>query len=171
MDIFLSLVQLLQQTNTVQSSDQLSKGIDKATPEFATSQQTSMPIPVSLADRLQWRENSSVCELPSMGHKLTKWPVVKPSLTNGFEDFPPYSASEERHSSGKTSHLRSYLKEYSWKRSPKLCSQHSSVFLKENVSAEMFDPRKGSEANGRPISGSSEMGESQSADGCAYKFA
>ncbi|XP_039122267.1 uncharacterized protein LOC120258875 isoform X2 [Dioscorea cayenensis subsp. rotundata] len=53
MDIFLSLVQLLQQTNTVQSSDQLSKGIDKATPEFATSQQTSMPIPVSLADRLQ----------------------------------------------------------------------------------------------------------------------
>lgn len=35
----------------------------------------------------------------------------------------------------------------------------------------MFDPRKGSEANGRPISGSSEMGESQSADGCAYKFA
>ncbi|KAH7686874.1 Transcription factor MYC/MYB N-terminal protein [Dioscorea alata] len=53
MDIFLSLVQLLQQTNTVRSSDQLSKGIDKATPEFATSQQTSMPIPVSLADRLQ----------------------------------------------------------------------------------------------------------------------
>ncbi|KAM0935118.1 putative transcription factor bHLH family [Dioscorea sansibarensis] len=53
MDIFLSLVQLLQQTSTVRSSDQLSKGINKATPEFATSQQTSMPIPVPLADRLQ----------------------------------------------------------------------------------------------------------------------
>ncbi|KAJ0971102.1 hypothetical protein J5N97_019061 [Dioscorea zingiberensis] len=53
MDIFLSLVQLLQQTNTVRSSDQLSKGINKAASEFTMSQQTSMPIPVTLADRLQ----------------------------------------------------------------------------------------------------------------------
>ncbi|XP_010933833.1 transcription factor LHW isoform X2 [Elaeis guineensis] len=53
MDIFLSLVQLLQQTSSTRSSDQLAKIMDKGAPTFANYQHSPMSIPISLADRLQ----------------------------------------------------------------------------------------------------------------------
>ncbi|XP_038979355.1 uncharacterized protein LOC120109718 isoform X1 [Phoenix dactylifera] len=52
MDIFLSLVQLLQQTSSTRSRDQLAKVIDKGASTFANYQHSPMSTPISLADRL-----------------------------------------------------------------------------------------------------------------------
>lgn len=52
MDIFLSLVQLLQQTSSARSSSQPAKVIDKGTPTFTNYQQSPVSIPISLEDRL-----------------------------------------------------------------------------------------------------------------------
>ncbi|XP_008806930.2 transcription factor bHLH155-like isoform X2 [Phoenix dactylifera] len=52
MDIFLSLVQLLQQTSSARSSDQPAKVIDKGAPTFTNYQQSPVSIPISLEDRL-----------------------------------------------------------------------------------------------------------------------
>ncbi|KAF8768642.1 hypothetical protein HU200_007193 [Digitaria exilis] len=51
MDIFLSLVQLLQQNSLNRSSDQLTKVINNGVPSFAEHQQSPMSIPVGLAGR------------------------------------------------------------------------------------------------------------------------
>jgi hypothetical protein len=51
MDIFLSLVQLLQQNSLNRSSDQLAKVISSGVPSFAEHQQSPMLIPVGLAER------------------------------------------------------------------------------------------------------------------------
>ncbi|XP_058085111.1 transcription factor bHLH157-like [Magnolia sinica] len=51
MDIFLSLVQLLQQTTS--SGSQPTKPIEGGIPVFTNCQQSPMPVPISLADRLQ----------------------------------------------------------------------------------------------------------------------
>ena len=51
MDIFLSLVQLLQQNSHNRSSDQLTKVINNGVPSFAEHQQTPISIPVGLAGR------------------------------------------------------------------------------------------------------------------------
>ncbi|XP_072988703.1 transcription factor EMB1444-like [Typha latifolia] len=53
MDIFLSLIQLLQQTSAVRSSDLLTKVIDKGAATFKDYQQSPISIPVGLADRMQ----------------------------------------------------------------------------------------------------------------------
>ncbi|KAG9452670.1 hypothetical protein H6P81_005574 [Aristolochia fimbriata] len=56
MDIFLSLVQLLQQTaaSSVSSASQPAKGPDSGAPVFSTAhQQSPVTLPVSVADRLQ----------------------------------------------------------------------------------------------------------------------
>ncbi|XP_010919293.2 transcription factor EMB1444 [Elaeis guineensis] len=53
MDIFLSLVQLLQQTSSARSSDQPAKVIDKGVPTFSNYQQSPpVSIPISLEGRL-----------------------------------------------------------------------------------------------------------------------
>lgn len=51
MDIFLSLVQLLQQNSLNRSSDQLAKVISNGVPSFAEHQQSPISIPVGLAER------------------------------------------------------------------------------------------------------------------------
>lgn len=51
MDIFLSLVQLLQQNSLNRSSDQLAKVISNGVPTFVDHQQSPMLIPVGLAER------------------------------------------------------------------------------------------------------------------------
>ncbi|OEL25395.1 Transcription factor LHW [Dichanthelium oligosanthes] len=51
MDIFLSLVQLLQQNSLNRSSDQLTKVINNGVPSFAEHQQSPISIPVGLAGR------------------------------------------------------------------------------------------------------------------------
>ncbi|KAG1354551.1 transcription factor bHLH155-like [Cocos nucifera] len=52
MDIFLSLVQLLQQTSSARSSDHPAKVIDKGAPTFSNYQQSPpVSIPISLEDR------------------------------------------------------------------------------------------------------------------------
>ncbi|WVZ74238.1 hypothetical protein U9M48_022447 [Paspalum notatum var. saurae] len=51
MDIFLSLVQLLQQNSLNRSSDQLTKVINNGIPSFAEYQQSPVSIPVGLAGR------------------------------------------------------------------------------------------------------------------------
>lgn len=51
MDIFLSLVQLLQQNSHNRSSDQLAKVISSGVRSFAEHQQSPMLIPVGLAER------------------------------------------------------------------------------------------------------------------------
>ncbi|RLN08237.1 hypothetical protein C2845_PM11G30420 [Panicum miliaceum] len=51
MDIFLSLVQLLQQNSLNRSSDQLAKVINNGVPSFAEHQQSPISIPVGLAGR------------------------------------------------------------------------------------------------------------------------
>ncbi|XP_051193353.1 transcription factor bHLH157 [Lolium perenne] len=51
MDIFLSLVQLLQQNSLNRSSDQLAKVISSGVPSFVEHQQSPMLIPVGLAER------------------------------------------------------------------------------------------------------------------------
>jgi hypothetical protein len=51
MDIFLSLVQLLQQNSLNRSSDQISKVIRNGVPSFAEHQQSPISVPVGLADR------------------------------------------------------------------------------------------------------------------------
>ena len=51
MDIFLSLVQLLQQNSLNRSSDQLTKVINNGIPSFAEHQQSPISIPVGLAGR------------------------------------------------------------------------------------------------------------------------
>jgi hypothetical protein len=51
MDIFLSLVQLLQQNSLNRSSDQLTKVINNGVPSFAEHQQSPISIPVGLARR------------------------------------------------------------------------------------------------------------------------
>jgi hypothetical protein len=51
MDIFLSLVQLLQQNSLNRSSDQLTKVISNGVPSFAEHQQSPISIPVGLAGR------------------------------------------------------------------------------------------------------------------------
>ncbi|KAJ1280553.1 hypothetical protein BS78_04G242000 [Paspalum vaginatum] len=51
MDIFLSLVQLLQQNSLNRSSDQLTKVINNGIPSFAEHQQCPVSIPVGLAGR------------------------------------------------------------------------------------------------------------------------
>ncbi|KAL6634910.1 hypothetical protein ACP70R_027581 [Stipagrostis hirtigluma subsp. patula] len=51
MDIFLSLVQLLQQNSLNRSSDQLAKVINNGVPSFAEHQQSPVSIPVGLAER------------------------------------------------------------------------------------------------------------------------
>lgn len=53
MEIFLSLVQLLQQTSCAHSSDQPTKVTEKGVSAFTNYQQSPSPIPISLADRLQ----------------------------------------------------------------------------------------------------------------------
>lgn len=54
MDIFLSLVQLLQQTtNGVGSGRQPNKVVDNSASAFPNHQQSPTPLPISLADRLQ----------------------------------------------------------------------------------------------------------------------
>lgn len=56
MDIFLSLVQLLQQNSHNRSSDQLAKVISSGVRSFAEHQQSPMLIPVGLAERWQWTQ-------------------------------------------------------------------------------------------------------------------
>lgn len=51
MDIFLSLVQLLQQNSLNRSSDELAKVIRNGVPSFVEHQQSPMLIPVGLAER------------------------------------------------------------------------------------------------------------------------
>ncbi|CAM0944712.1 unnamed protein product [Alopecurus aequalis] len=51
MDIFLSLVQLLQQNSLNRSSDQVAKVISNGVPSFVEHQQSPMLIPVGLAER------------------------------------------------------------------------------------------------------------------------
>jgi hypothetical protein len=51
MDIFLSLVQLLQQNSLNRSSEQLTKVISNGVPSFAEHQQSPISIPVGLAGR------------------------------------------------------------------------------------------------------------------------
>ena len=68
MDIFLSLVQLLQQTSSTRSSDQLAKIMDKGAPTFANYQHSPMSIPISLADRLQWSKPGISSRNDSIGH-------------------------------------------------------------------------------------------------------
>uniref|UniRef100_A0A0D9VJE5 BHLH domain-containing protein n=1 Tax=Leersia perrieri TaxID=77586 RepID=A0A0D9VJE5_9ORYZ len=51
MDIFLSLIQLLQQNSLNQSPDQIAKVIRNGVPSFAEHQQSPISVPVGLADR------------------------------------------------------------------------------------------------------------------------
>ncbi|XP_006647675.1 transcription factor bHLH157-like [Oryza brachyantha] len=51
MDIFLSLVQLLQQNSLNRSPDQIAKVIRNGVPSFAEHQQSPISVPVALADR------------------------------------------------------------------------------------------------------------------------
>lgn len=55
MDIFMSLVKLLPQTMeaSIGSSSQTIKVIDNSIPVFSNYQQSPLPHPISLADRLQ----------------------------------------------------------------------------------------------------------------------
>ena len=53
MDIFSSLVQLLEQNNLVQSTDQMAKVMNNGFPSFANHQRSPLPVPVGIAERLQ----------------------------------------------------------------------------------------------------------------------
>ena len=53
MDIFLSLVQLLEQNNLVRSTDQMAKIMNNGVPSFANHQRSPLPVPVGIAERLQ----------------------------------------------------------------------------------------------------------------------
>ncbi|KAL6651211.1 hypothetical protein ACP70R_010136 [Stipagrostis hirtigluma subsp. patula] len=53
MDIFLSLVQLLEQNSLVRSTDQMAKVMNNGVPSFANHQRSPMPIPVGISERLQ----------------------------------------------------------------------------------------------------------------------
>ncbi|XP_062186154.1 uncharacterized protein LOC133889712 isoform X2 [Phragmites australis] len=53
MDIFLSLVQLMEQNSLVPSTDQLTKVMNNGAPSFANHQRSPLPIPVGNAERLQ----------------------------------------------------------------------------------------------------------------------
>lgn len=50
MDIFLSLVRLLQQTSGISSGSQPNKVTDSKVPVIPDYQQSQMPVPISLAD-------------------------------------------------------------------------------------------------------------------------
>lgn len=50
MDIFLSLVRLLQQTSCISSGSQPNKVTDSKVPVIPDYQQSQMPVPISLAD-------------------------------------------------------------------------------------------------------------------------
>ena len=53
MDIFLSLVQLLEQNNLVQSTEQMAKIMNNGVPSFTDHQLSPLPIAVGIAERLQ----------------------------------------------------------------------------------------------------------------------
>ncbi|PUZ48494.1 hypothetical protein GQ55_7G248900 [Panicum hallii var. hallii] len=53
MDIFLSLVQLLEQNSLVQSTEQMAKVMNNGVPSFTDHQLSPLPIPVGIAERLQ----------------------------------------------------------------------------------------------------------------------
>ncbi|GJN02032.1 hypothetical protein PR202_ga19345 [Eleusine coracana subsp. coracana] len=53
MDIFLSLVQLLEQNSLVGSSDQVTKVMNNGVPSFADHQRSLLPVPVGIAEQLQ----------------------------------------------------------------------------------------------------------------------
>ncbi|EES11275.1 hypothetical protein BDA96_06G198800 [Sorghum bicolor] len=53
MDIFLSLVKLLEQNSLVRSTDQMAKVMNNGVPSFANHQRSPMPVPVGIAERLQ----------------------------------------------------------------------------------------------------------------------
>ncbi|KAJ1272455.1 hypothetical protein BS78_06G202700 [Paspalum vaginatum] len=53
MDIFLSLVQLLEQNTLARSSDQMAKVMSSGVPSFANHQLSPLPVPVGITERLQ----------------------------------------------------------------------------------------------------------------------
>ncbi|OEL35945.1 Transcription factor LHW [Dichanthelium oligosanthes] len=53
MDIFLSLVQLLEQNNHIRSTEQMAKVMNNGVPPFTDHQRSLLPIPVGIAERLQ----------------------------------------------------------------------------------------------------------------------
>ncbi|WVZ86753.1 hypothetical protein U9M48_033489 [Paspalum notatum var. saurae] len=53
MDIFLSLVQLLEQNNLARSTDQMAKVMSSGVPSFANHQLSPLPVPVGIVERLQ----------------------------------------------------------------------------------------------------------------------
>ncbi|RCV34980.1 hypothetical protein SETIT_7G202100v2 [Setaria italica] len=53
MDIFLSLVQLLEQNSLVRSNEQMAKVMNSGVPSFTDHQRSPLPIPVGVAERLQ----------------------------------------------------------------------------------------------------------------------
>jgi len=53
MDIFLSLVQLLEQNNLVQSTEQMAKIMNNGVPSFTDHQLSPLPIAVGIAEGLQ----------------------------------------------------------------------------------------------------------------------
>uniref|UniRef100_A0A0A9GBP6 BHLH domain-containing protein n=1 Tax=Arundo donax TaxID=35708 RepID=A0A0A9GBP6_ARUDO len=53
MDIFLSLVQLLEQNSLVRSTEQMAKVMNNGVPSFADQQRSPLAIPVGIAKRLQ----------------------------------------------------------------------------------------------------------------------
>nr|CAB3485451.1 unnamed protein product [Digitaria exilis] len=53
MDIFLSLVQLLEQNNIVRPTEQMAKVMNNGVPSFTDHQRSPLPIPVGIAERMQ----------------------------------------------------------------------------------------------------------------------
>uniref|UniRef100_A0A0A9G8U9 Uncharacterized protein n=1 Tax=Arundo donax TaxID=35708 RepID=A0A0A9G8U9_ARUDO len=53
MDIFLSLVQILEHNSLVRSTEQAAKVMNNGVPSFADHQRSPLPIPVGIAERLQ----------------------------------------------------------------------------------------------------------------------
>jgi hypothetical protein len=53
MDIFLLLVQLLEQNSLVGSTDKVAKVMNNGVPSFADHQRSPLPVPADVAERLQ----------------------------------------------------------------------------------------------------------------------